>query len=237
MRSDKAEQGGEKHRGLLRTTAAHYRNSSEVHHRLSQGHWPHLLGDLAELHHPEKLFGNGQPCVLDIGFGKGEALCEAARTNPGLNFLGVELFAPGVLWLCRQAVQLPLDNLRLAFEDARTVLQQLPPASLAGVQLLFPDPWPKRRQNKRRLIQPEFCDLLHAAMKPGGTLLIATDWADYALWIADCFAAAAGWQQLNVDGSADRGIIPPRPQTRFEVRAAVAGRQTAELWFRAEKRQ
>lgn len=219
----------------LRTTAAHYRNSAEVNRRLREGNWPHLLPDDGDMPALADLFGNNQPCVLDIGFGKGKTLLQAAQALPAVNFLGVELFAPGLLSACKRAGQLELDNLRLVFDDARLLLMRLPPESLSGAQLLFPDPWPKRRQYKRRLLQPEFCDLLRSRLCLGGLLRIVTDWDDYARWIQQCAASVPGLVGI-AEEQVSQELMPPLVQTRFASRALAAGRQPTQLWFRAERR-
>ena len=179
-------------------------------------------------------FGREAPCILDIGFGKGEVLAAMAAANPQWNFIGCELFLPGLVSLARSIESEGLGNLRLAPLDARDLLQwQIADNSLAGVNLLFPDPWPKKRHHKRRLIQPEFCTLLHSRLEPGGTVYLATDWSDYADWMLEHFTAGPGWQRLDEAAGRARTAGRPvsRPISRFERRGLQAGRAVAEFWF------
>ena len=170
------------------------------------------------------------PYILDIGFGKGEALAALAAANPDTDFVGCELFAPGLTALARQASAAGLRNLRLALVDARDLLHSaIAPQSLTAINLFFPDPWPKRRHHHRRLVQPDFCALAHSRLKPGGIVHTATDWRDYADWMLAQFQAAGGWQVLtSAEGKQRTGDRPP---SRFELRGRQAGRNVTEHWF------
>jgi tRNA (guanine-N7-)-methyltransferase len=133
----------------------------------------------------------GGPVILEIGFGGGEHLAAQAQAHPGTRFIGVEPFLNGVASCLRHIEEAGVQNVRLHMGDARDVLARLPDASLDRCYILFPDPWPKARHHKRRLIQPEFLDDLARALKPGADVRFATDWANYAAWTLECFARDA----------------------------------------------
>lgn len=127
------------------------------------------------------LFGNDNPVVLEIGFGNGESLVALANAHPELNFIGVEVHDPGIGHCMIKARQAQVSNLRLINHDAIEVLdRQIPDSSLARVNLYFPDPWPKKRHHKRRIVQPAFLDRIANKLSNAGSLHIATDWAPYA---------------------------------------------------------
>ena len=128
-----------------------------------------------------EIFGNASPVVLEIGFGMGETTVRIAAENPATNYLGIEVHAPGVGSLLRQVEELALANVRVVTHDAVEVLRDMvPPGSLAAIHVFFPDPWPKKRHHKRRLIQPEFAALAASRLVLGGHLHVATDWQEYA---------------------------------------------------------
>jgi len=172
-----------------------------------------------------------QPVVLEIGFGNGETLVEQASQNAGQNFLGIEVHDPGVGHCLLRAHDAGIDNLRLINHDAIEVLSlQIPAASIVRVNLYFPDPWPKKRHHKRRIVQPEFVDLIAEKLVVGGTLNIATDWANYARHIdeilshSDCFACT---QRREHDG--DQPL--DRPRTKFEQRGLQKGHRICDWCF------
>lgn len=125
--------------------------------------------------------------MLEIGFGGGEHLVAQAVANPDARFIGVEPFLNGVASCLRHIEESGVTNVRLHQGDAREVLAQLADASLDRVDILFPDPWPKKRHHKRRLIQPHFVDELARVLNPGGAVRFATDWANYAAWTLEIF--------------------------------------------------
>lgn len=177
------------------------------------------------------MFGRVSPVILDIGFGNGDALVELATTHPDKNFLGVEVHRPGVGALLLKLEAGDLRNARVVIADVNDVLAQLAPGSLDGVHLFFPDPWPKKRHHKRRLMQPTFATRLHDALKPGGYLHCATDWEDYAMQMRDVLEATPGFSNVSGPGCyIDRPAS--RPQTRFEQRGVAAGRIVRDLLFR-----
>jgi tRNA (guanine-N7-)-methyltransferase len=129
----------------------------------------------------DALFGRSAPRILEIGFGMGETSAAIAAAHPENDYLGIEVHTPGVGSLCKLVAEMGLHNQRIVQHDAVEVLRDmLAPASLAGVHIFFPDPWPKKRHHKRRLLQPAFLALLASRLQPGGYLHCATDWQDYA---------------------------------------------------------
>jgi len=177
------------------------------------------------------LFQRDCPVVLEIGFGNGESLAAMAEQNPDRCYLGVEVHRPGVGSLLLNIERLGLTNLRVSMTDSVELLQnQIPDESLSAVQVFFPDPWPKARHHKRRLIQPDFVQLLRRKLKPGGTLHLATDWADYAEHMILVMEAADGFRN-----AAGQGQFLPRPdwrpETKFERRGIRLGHPVSDLLY------
>ena len=196
--------------------------------------WPVYGIDFA----PQRLdfgavFGRRAPIVLEIGFGNGETLVQQAAARPDLDFLGVEVHEPGIGRCLLAAREAGVDNLRLIAEDALDVLrQQVPPGSLSRINLYFPDPWPKKRHHKRRLVQPGFLELCADRLEAGGALHIATDWANYAGYIDATLAASDRFtcrERREHDG--DRPL--DRPVTKFERRGLREGHRICD--WRCEK--
>jgi tRNA (guanine-N7-)-methyltransferase len=177
------------------------------------------------------LFGRSAPCTLEIGFGNGEHLLARAQAEPERDFLGAEVHRPGIGHLLRIAAAAEIRNLRIIDHDAVEVLQQqIAPGSLDELQILFPDPWPKKRHHKRRLIQPEFAALAASRLRSGGRLRLATDWAPYAEHM-----------RLVLDACPMLAVIVPesdtpestgRAATRFERRGLRLGHQVHDLSYR-----
>lgn len=180
----------------------------------------------------QTLFGRQAPVTLEIGFGNGETLLHLAHTEPDQLFVGVEVHGPGVGHLLHQAAVLGLDNLKVIRGDASALLQQaIPPASLARIMIFFPDPWPKLRHHKRRLVQPPLVAQLAQALKPGGDLYLATDWQDYAAHQLQVLCAESRLDNLYpAEAYAPRASF--RPVTRFEQRGLRLGHGVWELHFR-----
>jgi len=180
---------------------------------------------------PEKHFGRKADLWLEIGFGNGEALLNVAEANPSINFLGVEVHAPGIGHALIGIEQRALSNVRIIQHDAMEVLEHmLSPASLSRVLLLFPDPWHKKRHHKRRIVQTDFLDTVATSLRHNGVLHCATDWEDYALWIQSMldsdprFSNAAGTKQF-----AERPDY--RCLTRFERRGQRLGHSVYDLLY------
>lgn len=177
---------------------------------------------------PSVVFGRRAPVVLEIGFGDGEALATVAARHPGRDFLGIEVHRPGVGRLLQRLQRDRLDNVRVVCADAVEVLRdRIPPASLDRVNIFFPDPWPKKRHHKRRLIQPPFVELLARAIRPGGILHLATDWPEYAEHMRAVLARSRAFEPVDSAEAAGE-----RPQTKFERRGERLGHRTRELVYR-----
>ncbi len=183
-----------------------------------------------------EIFGRNAPLVLEIGFGDGESLALMSSANPDMNYLGLEVHRPGIGHLLLRAEQLGLTHLRVMRADAVEILeQQLPEESLDRIQIFFPDPWPKARHHKRRLIQPTFITLLAHKLKSAGQLHIATDCHDYAHSILALLNATPEWTNLSPDGK----FIPrpaSRPLTKFEQRGQRLGHAVWDLLFARQAR-
>jgi len=178
-------------------------------------------------------FGREAPLLLEIGTGMGETTAQLAATAPEVNYLAVEVYRPGLAQLLMRAEELALDHLRLVRGDAvRLLRSHLAPGSLAGIRIFFPDPWPKARHHKRRLVEPGFVALAASRLAVGGILHLATDWEHYAeQMLAACTAQPALRNEtVSPDGWSAR---PPwRPVTKFEQRAVAEGRTVRDLLFR-----
>jgi len=168
-------------------------------------------------------FGRDAPRVLEIGFGNGEQLLHSAQAEPGSDFIGVEVHKPGVGRLMNALAGAGVDNVRLYNHDAVEVLgHEIGPGALAEVRIYFPDPWHKKRHNKRRLVQPAFLELLATRVAPGGRLHLATDWHDYADHMRDVLASSPQWRPDP--RHADPAERPPwRIETHFERRGLRLG--------------
>jgi tRNA (guanine-N7-)-methyltransferase len=175
------------------------------------------------------VFGREAPTVLEIGFGMGDATAQIAQLRGDTNFLGVEVHEPGVGALLRRIGEQGLGNLRIVQHDAVPVLEQMvAPTSLAGVHVFFPDPWHKKRHNKRRLIQPGLVSLLASRIAPGGYLHCATDWQPYAAQMLEVL----GQEPALVNSAPDYAPRPDyRPLTKFEQRGLALGHGVWDLVF------
>lgn len=184
-----------------------------------------------DLLNPDRSFGRSGPLVLEIGFGMGHSLLAMAKAAPDTNFIGIEVHTPGVGKLIQGMEEQDVDNLRIYRHDAVEVLRDcIPAGSLDTVQIFFPDPWHKRRHNKRRLIQPAFVKHLATRLKPGGLLHLATDWEDYALQMMTVLSSAEAY--TNCHGEGQYALRPDhRPLTKFEKRGERLGHGVWDLIF------
>lgn len=180
---------------------------------------------------PAKLFGRHASLVLEIGFGDGESLATTCAANPEMDFLGIEVYRPGAGHLLLRAAELDLRNLKVICFDAVEILERyLPESCLDRVQIFFPDPWPKLRHHKRRLIQPAFASLLAGKLKAAGMLHIATDCESYARAALKILTAVPELKNM----AADSEFIPNPPyrlSTKFEQRAKSLGHPVWEILF------
>jgi tRNA (guanine-N7-)-methyltransferase len=175
------------------------------------------------------VFGRAAPLVVEIGFGMGAATAAMALSRPEADFLGIEVHEPGVGALLQRIESEALGNLRIVRHDAVEVFNtMLAPASLHSVLVFFPDPWPKKRHWKRRLIQPEFVALLASRLAPGGVLHCATDWQDYAEQMLEVLSAEVTLVN-TASGYAPRPAY--RPLTKFEQRGVALGHGVWDLVF------
>jgi tRNA (guanine-N7-)-methyltransferase len=196
--------------------------------------WPRFGLDYAPLQGPrdfDAVFGRSAPRVLEIGFGNGEALRFGAAHDPGRDFIGIEVHAPGVGRLLNGLEADGLGNVRVYHHDAVEVLSgEIADASLDEVRIYFPDPWHKKRHHKRRLVQPAFAALLVRKLAPGGRLHLATDWQDYAEQMWDVLDAEPGLRNR----AGPRGHVPRpewRPRTHFEARGLKLGHGVRDLLY------
>lgn len=175
----------------------------------------------------DRAFGRAAPRILEIGFGMGETTADIAARHPENDYLGIEVHTPGVGSLLKRVAERELANVRVIQHDAVEVLEHMiAPQSLDGVHVFFPDPWPKKRHHKRRLLQPTFVRLLASRMKPGAYLHVATDWEDYALQILDVLSGEPLLAN-TADGFAPRPAH--RPLTKFENRGLKLGHRVWDV--------
>lgn len=186
-----------------------------------------VAGDL----HPVQLFSAVAPLHIEIGFGDGEHLAARVLDTPHVNFIGCEVFEIGVAHLIGRVGGVARPNLRVHKGDARDVLTRLPPASVSAIYLFYPDPWPKLRHQKRRIVNPQTLDMFSRVLAPGGVLRLATDHADYATWMLERMLADArfAWTAKT----ADDWRTPPVGwvRTKYEKKALNEGRTPAYFTF------
>ncbi len=208
-----------------RLTSAQQRALSELWPRFGLEFTPRPL-DL------DAVFGRRAARVVEIGFGNGETLLQLAASRADQDFLGIEVHPPGVGHCLLGVAALGLSNVRVSRDDAVEVLtHQIPDASLDEVLLYFPDPWPKKRHHKRRIVRPGFVALVARKLRPGGVLRLATDWAPYAQAMSEVLAGSA---ELENEGGREPCVARPasRPLTRFERRGQRLGHEVFDLAYR-----
>jgi tRNA (guanine-N7-)-methyltransferase len=180
----------------------------------------------------DALFGNSNPVIMEIGFGNGDATWQMAAAHPEENYLAVEVHRPGVGHLLLKLEEHGISNVRIACEDAVELLHNaIPAASLAGVRIYFPDPWPKKRHHKRRIIQPSFIRLMAEKMRMGGILHMATDWQPYAEYMREVMRTSPDFDNF----SQGEGPVPRpawRPETKYEKRGERLGHGVFDLIYR-----
>lgn len=180
----------------------------------------------------ETVFSRQAPCILEIGFGMGHSLLQAAIDSPETDFIGVETHLPGVGSLLAGVMQANIRNLRVYHADAVQVITHcIPDASLAGAQIFFPDPWPKRRHHKRRLIQTGFVTQLTEKLQANGILYLATDWEEYAKHMMHVLSAQHTLENIAGAGQYAERCLHRPVVTRFEKRGKQAGYVIRDLQF------
>jgi tRNA (guanine-N7-)-methyltransferase len=199
--------------------------------------WPHYGVDTDKMLDLNALFGRPAEKHLEIGFGSGDALVTMAKAHPEHDYLGIDIYRPGIGHLLLQIEAAELTNVRVICADAVEILQhQLPPHSLDAVYLFFPDPWPKKRHQKRRLVEPDFVKLLAQRIKSGGYLQLATDWENYAEQMLEVLEAAPEFIN-RVAGGGFAPRPPERPLTKFEQRGLRLGHRVWDLVYLRRDRQ
>jgi len=175
------------------------------------------------------LFGRAAPVVVEIGSGMGETTARIARENPGTDYLAIEVHAPGVGSLLKRLDEEAIGNVRVVQHDAVEVLRDMIPAgSLAGLHVFFPDPWPKKRHHKRRLVQPALAHLAAERLVPGGYFHVATDWQEYAEFVLEVLS-----HEILLENTAENYAPRPatRPETKFERRGINLGHGVWDIVF------
>jgi tRNA (guanine-N7-)-methyltransferase len=211
-----------------RTTPAQRRALEELYPRFGIAYADGFLD-------PKALFGREAPLVLEIGSGMGDATAEIAKAHPETDFIAIEVHGPGVGSLLNRIEAEKLTNLRVLQHDAVEVLEHMiPDGVLAGIHLFFPDPWPKKRHHKRRLVQPAFVALVATKLVPGGYLHAATDWPDYAGQMLALLSRESMLENTVAGGYASRPTT--RPLTKFERRGLGLGNPVRDLLFRRRQK-
>ncbi|MBX2878638.1 MAG: tRNA (guanosine(46)-N7)-methyltransferase TrmB [Granulosicoccus sp.] len=180
---------------------------------------------------PDLAFGRPAPLWLDIGFGNGDTLLHVAKQRPETNVLGIEVHSAGIGHALMGIESNQLSNIRVIQHDAMEVLgDMMPDGSVERILLFFPDPWPKKRHHKRRIVQKDFIDAVCRVLSPGGLLHCATDWADYANWMLELLDT--DHRLKNLAGQGKTSERPQwRPETRFEKRGQRLGHEVSDLIF------
>lgn len=198
--------------------------------------WPRFgIDEGAELLNFRQLFNNEAPVTLEIGFGNGESLAQMAREAPDRNFIGIEVHTPGVGHLLHLIHEYQLGNVRVMNTDAVEILKnRIPQQSLDRLQLYFPDPWHKKRHNKRRIVQSPFVQLVASLLQKGGVFHLATDWEDYALHMVDVMQASDEFANASTSDAPLYPYSPKpdfRPLTKFEQRGLKLGHGVWDLLY------
>ena len=183
----------------------------------------------------ESIFANSNPVIIEIGFGSGNAIAELAQKNPGINYLGIEVFRAGIGKLLWEIEKRGLNNIRIIEGDAVEILCDYLPVNKAnGLHIFFPDPWPKKRHHKRRLVTRPFTEALKNCLLPGAYIYMVTDWVDYADWALHELSKTPGLKNQFNDFAAG---IDWRPRTRFEIKGFNKNHQIRELFFKRDKNE
>lgn len=215
----------------IRSFASRQGRATSAQQRALTDLWDTYCLDPLQAFDSTRAFGRTAPLIVEIGFGNGNALAATAEANPDINYLGIEVYKPGIAHLMLLLEQKDLHNVKIYQRDAIEIMQRkIADNSLAGVRLFFPDPWPKRRHHKRRIVQPSFVALLEQKLFVGAYFQLATDWDNYAEDMLKTLSAAT--QLINADAN---NRFCPRPSdrllTKFERRGIRLGHQIRDLVF------
>ncbi|TAL42871.1 MAG: tRNA (guanosine(46)-N7)-methyltransferase TrmB [Methylovulum sp.] len=195
-------------------------------------HWERYCLDPGADYDLAQVFGRSAPIIVEIGFGNGESLAQMAAANPDSDYIGIEVHRPGVGHLLMLLAQQELNNVRIYCHDAVEIIEhKIPDNSLTGVHLFFPDPWPKKKHHKRRIVNPGFVQLLLKKLKPDGYFHAATDWQNYAEAMLAVLSAETGLGNTSLGGDyCERPAY--RPLTKFEQRGIRLGHGVWDLIFK-----
>ena len=183
--------------------------------------------NVQEILNYQHIFKNNNPCIMDIGFGDGKLLINIAKENPEINFIGVEVYQSGIGRILKQTAKEKLNNLIILNHDAVDLLENyIKNESLHGISLFFPDPWPKKKHHKRRIININFINLISYKLKKRGFIKIATDWSNYNRSIIDLFNQKDNFEKIN-----DISIYKFRPLTKFEKKGMLLGHTISEISY------
>jgi len=183
--------------------------------------------NVQEILNYQHIFKNNNPCIMDIGFGDGKLLINTAKENPEINFIGVEVYQSGIGRILKQIAKEKLNNLIILNHDAVDLLENyIKNESLHGISLFFPDPWPKKKHHKRRIININFINLISYKLKKRGFIKIATDWSNYNRSIIDLFNQKDNFEKIN-----DISIYKFRPLTKFEKKGMLLGHTISEISY------
>ncbi|HXE67691.1 MAG TPA: tRNA (guanosine(46)-N7)-methyltransferase TrmB [Rhodanobacteraceae bacterium] len=232
MSTGSHDEGRPEHPRTIRSFVLREGRITPAQERAFAEHWAHFGIDYqAQPRDLDALFGRTAQHALEIGFGNGEALAWAGEHDPARDYLGIEVHRPGVGRLMNALAARDARNVRIWNHDAVEVLRnEIAEAALDEVRIWFPDPWPKKRHHKRRLIQPSFVELLATRVKTGGLLHLATDWPEYASHMREVLAIQPGWRlREGESGEAKRPAW--RIETRFERRGINLGHPVTDLLY------
>ncbi len=206
---------------------------TDLQQRALEELWPKYgLAPGEELLDLDTVFGRSAPRLLEIGFGMGDSLVDMAAAHPENDYIGIEVHRPGVGRLLSRVEEQGLGNVRVFCHDAIEILKkQIADESLDRVLLFFPDPWHKKRHNKRRIVQTEFIEMIRAKLKPGGVFHMATDWQDYAEWMMARMSDAKGFENMSTAGEYSQRP-DYRSVTKFERRGHRLGHGIWDLLFK-----
>lgn len=220
------------HHRAIRSFVLRTGRLTEGQSKALSGLWPKFgISNEAGLINPAGIFGRRAPLVVEIGFGNGEATWRMARAEPEKDFIGIEVHQPGVGHLLQALESRQLGNVRIASCDAVEFLRErLPAMAISELRIYFPDPWPKKRHHKRRLVQTAFLDLAASRLQTGGKLHLATDWQSYAEHMLEALSAHPAFLNCSANGTYCEKPAW-RPDTKYEARGARLGHGVFDLLF------